>query len=154
MIGRLFCALPLLLLPTLALAEDYGIKVSDCDCKAGADNIVEPWAENTRTFAQGNVRLALLDTIEPALGWAHLLVLSPPYNEVGGRQCKVVGVETYGFAGMLFDQLTSRYDPATGLTFTVPVQTYVDGVEDFAWLTLSVTLNQATGAITTDLILP
>ena len=37
-----------------------------CDWPARADAIVEPWSQNTRTFANGDVRLALLDTIEPA----------------------------------------------------------------------------------------
>ena len=37
-----------------------------CDWQARADAIVEPWEENSKTFANGAVRVALLDTIEPA----------------------------------------------------------------------------------------
>ena len=142
-------ALSLLLLPALAAAQESVATVSDCDWQASAWNLAEPWDENTRTFSNGQTRLALLDTIEPAAAWAHILVLSPPYGEVGGRQCKVVGLNGGGFGGVKFDQLSASYDPATGLTFTVPVQVY-DG--DFVWATLRFTLNQATGAINTALL--
>jgi hypothetical protein len=79
--------------------------------------------------------------------------MSPPYDEVGGRQCKVIGVESYGFSGMAFDTLTASYDPASGLTFAVPVQAYDERQGDhFGWFTLRVTLNQASGAITAQLL--
>lgn len=145
MIRRSLCVLALAALPALAQAE---VSVLDCGWQASAQAIVEPWQEHTRTFSEGKTRLAMLDTIEPALGWAYLLVLSPPYAELGDRQCKVIGWEGSGFAGMDFARLSASYDPATGLTFTLPVQ--VDdpatGMPGDAMLTF--TLNQATGAIT------
>ncbi|WP_341368285.1 hypothetical protein [Yoonia sp. BS5-3] len=48
-----------------------------CDWQASAQHLVEPWEENSRTFANGDVRVAALDTIEPAAGFAYLMVLSP-----------------------------------------------------------------------------
>ncbi|KUF11024.1 hypothetical protein [Pseudoponticoccus marisrubri] len=129
------------------------VEVSDCDWQASARNIVEPWEDNSRTFSNGKTRIAFLDTIEPAAGWAYLLVLSPPFAELGDRQCKVIGTNGMGFSGMRFDELTASYDPATGLTFAVPVQIYQLGHEQLVWTTLSFTLNQATGEIRGELLL-
>lgn len=116
-----------------------------CDWPARADSIVEPWEANTRTFANGKVRLALLDTAEPAAAAFHILVLSPPYDELGLRQCRTVGLNGMGFAGADFSSLEAEYDPAVGLIFTMGVQLY--GEADFVPRTLRFTLNQATGAI-------
>jgi len=152
MIPRPFRALPAILLPLLwpALcgAQATQPTVQDCDWRASAANIAEPWEANTRTFSNGGTRLAVLDTIEPALGWAHVLVLSPPYAELGDRQCKVIGIQSYGFAGIRFADLTAAYDPASGLTFTVPVQVYNAATAAPDWVTLTFTLNQATGTLT------
>lgn len=40
----------------------------------------------------------------------------------------------------------ARYDPVKGLSVTIPVETYVDGVNNHA-TTVTVTINQATGEI-------
>lgn len=125
-----------------AAAQD----VFDCDWQASARNIPEPWEAHSRSFSNGQTRLALLDTIEPAAGAFWLLVLSPPYSELGDRQCRVVGHAGMGFSGLDFARLKAGYDPARGLTFTLPGQIFEDG--GFAAVTVSVTLNQATGAIT------
>ena len=116
-----------------------------CDWPARADNIAEPWEEYTRTFAEGKVRLALLDTAEPAAAAFHVFVLSPPYDELGLRQCRTIGLNGMGFAGADFGSLQAAYDPAVGLIFTMTVQVY-DGM-DYTPRTLRFTLNQATGAI-------
>lgn len=117
-----------------------------CDWPARADNIVEPWEAHTRTFANGDVRLALLDTVEPASGAYHILILSPPYDELGNRQCRTLGMRAnIGFAGVVFESLQASYDPAVGLVFTLPVQVF-DG-EAVQPGHLSFTLNQATGDI-------
>jgi len=121
-----------------------------CDWPARADNIAEPWEENTRTFANGDVRLALLDTFEPAGAPFHILVMSPPYDELGLRQCRTVGLNGMGFGGADFGSLEAGYDPAEGLVFTMAVKVY-DGA-DFQPRTLRFTLNQATGAIGAQLL--
>ena len=124
--------------------------VSLCDWQASAQALVEPWDGNTRVFANGDVRLAAIDTVEPATSAAFLLVLSPPRSELGERQCRVVGFsDQLGFAAVYFDRLTADYDPATGLQFTVPVQIVTaDGSFSNGGL-LGLTLNQSTGAMTT-----
>lgn len=123
--------------------------VSDCDWRARADAVVEPWEAHTRTYANGAIRVALLDTIEPGAAALNLLVLSPPYDELGGRQCKVVGFEDgLGFAGLDFSQLGATYDPATGLTVSLPGTIFLpeDGFSNS--ILLHVTINQATGDVT------
>lgn len=121
-------------------------QVQDCDWIARADAIVEPWEDHTTTFANGNVRLALMDVTEPAAGSYHILILSPPYDEIGNRQCKTLGAsENIGFSGVDWSSLDAGYDPAVGLTFGVDVRIF-DG-SDFVPGWLRFTLNQATGAI-------
>ena len=136
-----------LALATPALAQE----VIDCDWRAQAPSIAEPWEANSRTFANGHVRLALLDVIEPAFGGFHLLVLSPPRDELGFRQCRIVTFEdSLGFAGVSFEALKAGYDPATGLSFTLPVRTH-DGQGGYTARTLYLTLDQSDGVITTRL---
>lgn len=130
-------------LPGQAQAQE----VVECDWKASAANIAEPWEAHTRTFSNGKTRLALIDTIEPAGGALWLLILSPPYDELGDRQCRMVGYRGIGFLNLDFAAMQASYDPARGLTFRLPGALYGDGVNNTA-ITLSVTLNQATGAIT------
>lgn len=128
--------------------------VEPCDWRASAQALVEPWdsAQNTRTFANGDVRLAITDTIEPAAGAFHLMVLSPPFDEVGARQCRVVSANgSTGFAGLTLDAMSADYDPAVGLVFLVPANGYDPKTSDFTAQTLRLTLNQATGALTAQL---
>lgn len=126
-----------------AAAQD----VQQCDWIARADAIVEPWEEHSRTFANGEVRIALLDVIEPAAGAFHLLVLSPPYAELGERQCVTLGMSNnIGFAHVAFSTLQAAYDPTTGLTFEIDVAV-MDANGAPVPRHLSFSLNQSTGAI-------
>ncbi|QIE46962.1 hypothetical protein G5B38_16330 [Pseudohalocynthiibacter aestuariivivens] len=139
-------ALMLCLLATPAAAQ----QAVPCDWVARADAIVEPWEDNTATFANGKVRLALMDVIEPAAGAFHILILSPPSDEMGGRQCRTLGAsENVGFSDVDWSSLDAGYDPAVGLIFDLNVRVY-DGI-DFVPRWLRFTLNQATGAISATL---
>ncbi|MBZ0127766.1 MAG: hypothetical protein K8F59_01495 [Rhodobacteraceae bacterium] len=132
----------------LAASGAAAVTVEQCDWRARADAIVEPWADYSRTFSNGKTRLALLDVIEPAAGALHILVMSPPYDEMGGRQCKVISAASgIGFFGVEFTALDASYNPAIGLMFMVPVQVYdgSTGMGRGAWLNFN--LNQATGQI-------
>jgi hypothetical protein len=123
-------------------------EVMPCDWQSSARNVVEPWEDNSRTFANGDVRLINFDTIEPAVGFAYLMILSPPYDELGDRQCAVIGAESgVGFAGLDFDSLEAGYDPAVGLVFDLVVRGYDPETAKTPRKFLNVTLNQATGAI-------
>ncbi|MBF9034875.1 hypothetical protein HKCCE2091_11545 [Rhodobacterales bacterium HKCCE2091] len=136
-----------LALPAPALAGTA--TVTDCGPMTSARNVAEPWEENTLTFANGAIRVAILDTVEPAAAAFHLLVLSPPYSELGDRQCRMVsaGPGGWGFGFLSFERHEASYDPATGLTVTMDMGIVnQSGVADA--LALSVTINQATGEIT------
>ncbi|GFE66403.1 hypothetical protein [Litoreibacter roseus] len=124
--------------------------IARCDTRMQVTNVAEPWDKFTRTYANGDVRLVVIDTIEPAAGSVYLVVLSPPRDTLGRRQCRRISpVETLGFGGLNLDRVHSDYDPAVGLTVTMPAQTF-DGFE-FLDRQLSVVINQATGDITASL---
>ena len=137
----------LTLIIALAASTAAAQSANPCDWQSSAQAIVEPWEANTLVFANGKVRIASIDTIEPAIGAAYLLVLSPPYGETGERQCRIVGAsDQIGFAGLDFDKLQAGYDPKVGLVFVMPVST-VSG-DDFVKQVLVVTLNQSSGEMT------
>lgn len=142
-------ALALACLAVPALAQE----VAPCDdYRSSAHALAEPWEASTRLFANGEVRLAIADTIEPAAGAFHLIILSPPYDEVGGRQCAVVsGMGGMGFGGLDLTEMQAGYDPAVGLAFAIPALRWDEAAGDVVPALLRVTLNQATGAITAGL---
>lgn len=142
-----FCAAALTLIGAQA-AQAQSPSVMECDWQASARNIGEPWEDYSRTFSNGLTRVTMLDTIEPAAGWAYLMIQSPPYDELGARQCRIIGQQGMGFGGMYFNELQASYDPAQGLLFDVPVVQYVDGVND-RLMYLQIVLNQSTGEIST-----
>lgn len=125
-------------------------EVLPCDWQARADAIVEPWEDHTRTFANGDVRVAVLDVIEPALGSYYLLILSPPYDEVGGRQCRVIGFHSgMGFTALDIGSMIAEYVPGRGLEMQL-LGRIADPEYDFTnAVNIWVTLNQSTGEITT-----
>lgn len=124
-------------------------EVYPCDDRAWADAIVEPWETHTRTFANGDVRVAVLDAIEPALGSYYFLVLSPPYDDTG-RQCQMVGFHGgVGFTNIRFDTLTVEYVPSRGLEMQLLVRIAEPAYDFTNAANLWVTLNQSSGEITT-----
>lgn len=119
------------------------------DHRSSVAAYAEPWDQNTRLFANGAVRLVLTDTLEPAAAAFHLVILSPPYNELGDRQCVVVSMgEGLGFAGLTLDGMTADYDPAVGLVFLLRAARYLPETGGFDDALLRVTLNQANGLVT------
>jgi len=124
--------------------------ISQCNWVASAANLVEPWGDNSRTFANGAVKIALLDTFEPACCSFHLLVLSPD-PEIS-RACHVVSVSPgTGWGNIHFMKQKASYDPALGLRVNVLVDKYdaQTGVINPALRqTLGVRINQATGLVT------
>ncbi|MDP5305894.1 hypothetical protein [Paracoccus spongiarum] len=143
-----------LLLTALAgpvLAQEGAGNVLPCGQADRVDMLAEPWEDNTATYAEGQVRIALLDFVEPAGGAFRLMILSPPRDELGFRQCRVVlAGNGIGFYDMDFAARRSSYDPARGLTITLPARHYpangdVDG--DEGWFDLSVTIDQNSGDV-------
>lgn len=146
---RAALVLALLAAPALAAGDAGGIAAVDCGDATRADTIVEPWADNTATYAGGEVRIALLDMVEPAAAALKLLVISPPRDELGLRQCRVIGTPGgLGFADMDFAARSASYDPQRGLTISLPARLPLPGGDpDDGWFQLSLTLNQKTGQI-------
>lgn len=128
------------------------------DCEgfvASPANIAEPWEKWSRSFADGAIRVALVDTGgEPVCCAVHLLVLSPSgsgEHEPAFRQCHVVSQKDWlGWLDIDFDTLVASYDPARGLLVEVPALVYdgVMGADPEATTMLRVRINQATGAVT------
>jgi len=113
--------------------------------------IAEPWEDNTRTWANGAIRLAVLDTMgEPACCSVHLLVISPNLRADYGGQvvCNVVSAREgeLGWSDIDLRGARSSYDPARGLLIEVPVRNYVDGI-DYRPGTLRLRINQQIGAV-------
>jgi hypothetical protein len=106
-----------------ATGPAMALSVSDCDgFAASAQALVEPWEQNTRTFYKGQVRIAYIDTVEPACCSSQLLVLIPNKNsEMGERLCQLVSDHgNQGFAGIDFAKITTSYDANKGLLVSFP----------------------------------
>lgn len=113
--------------------------------------IAEPWEANTRTWANGAIRLAVLDTMgEPACCSVHLLVISPNLRGEFGEQivCNIVSAHEGGLGWADIDLQGARasYDAARGLLISLPVTHYVDGINDRPGL-VRLRINQAIGAV-------
>ncbi|MBK4216550.1 hypothetical protein JJJ17_11490 [Paracoccus caeni] len=148
---RLAAALALILATPAAADDSWSdAGVVPCDDRAYADFIAEPWDQNSRVFANGEVRVALMDFVEPAAAAYYLMILSPPYDEIGMRQCRLVGMAgDFGFGSLDFDALEAGYDPATGLTLTLPAKMPMPDGGDDGLFQLAVRLDQKTGKIVT-----
>ncbi len=131
-------ALPFLLLPAMASAGS----VAECgDYRTDIRSLAEPWEDNTRVFGNGEVRVALIDTIEPAAAAFHLVILHPPYGETGQSACSLIAsAEGPGFSGIDFPGMTAIDAPPL-LTLTVPVATYDSATDTFPEGVLTVTLD-------------
>ena len=142
-----------LFLPGLAQAQ----VVTTCDeagYVANPANIGEPWDTHSRTYANGAIRVALLDTGgEPVCCAAHLLVLSPAggVDEPEYRACRVISAsEGMGFFHVDIPGITASYDPARGLLLSVPVAHWHQGVEmgrPPITERMEVRINQARGSV-------
>ncbi|MBC9247815.1 hypothetical protein H4P12_14130 [Paracoccus sp. 11-3] len=146
-----------LLLPILLLTTGpaFAQSVGDCGEWTSARNLPEPWEDSTATYADGNVRLAILDTLEPAAAAVHLMVISPPLNELGERQCKTVSFSgppdsegwPSGFMSVDFSGRQAAYNPQTGLQIAFPIQVFNPDTADGDHGELNITINQQTGEI-------
>ncbi len=128
----------------------FAQSVNECDWVASARNLAEPWGENTRTFANGAIRVALLDTLEPVCCSFHLLVLSP--HPEWGQACHVVSDQPgQGWVALHFQNLKASYDAAKGLRVNVDADYYdpATGTADPAQrMRFGIRINQATGTVT------
>ncbi len=124
--------------------------ITDCSRVADPAHIMEPWSRFSRTFANGNIRITLLDTFgEPTCCAAHLLILAPSGSPEWPehRQCHVASdSEGRGFSEIEFDRIEASYDPRLGLLVEVPWHRYVDGRVTQPGV-MRIRINQATGDV-------
>lgn len=140
-------------LPGHALAQ---AAISQCDWPANLQNIVEPWDDHTRTFSNGNIRIANVDTQgEPACCSSYLAILAPTGSEVAleSRQCALLtdGAQASGFNWIDFPSISASYDPGLGLLLLVPVERYdFQGTLNGGTIPdiVNIRINQANGNIT------
>ena len=131
--------------------------VVECDDIARAVNIAEPWEQTSRTYANGAIRVAMLDTGgEPVCCSRSLMVLLPAGggDEPLYRQCRVVLAQpTLGFYDVDVPGITASYDPVTGLLLSVPIGHWHQGMESGAPPIadrMEVRINQATQTVTVE----
>ena len=148
MIVRTTLAALLLAAPAFAQDPTASVPATECDETTRADAIMEPWEANTATYANGQVRIAVLDFIEPAAAAVKLMVISPPRDEVGGRQCRIVALPGgHGFGNVEFAARSASYDPARGLVVSLPVLQGPPDSGDDGWVQLYISINQSTGEV-------
>lgn len=137
----------LALVATLAATPLAAQSLRDCDTfEANARNTYGPYEETIREFANGAIRVIALDAVEPASGSFHVMV-TYPHPEDPWQQCALISnQDNIGFGWLNMAETDASYDPATGLTVTVPVEN-VSGVASWDQL-LTITVNQATGTVT------
>lgn len=106
----------------------------DCAELASPADIVEPWEDHSRSYAEGAIRVALLEDADaPDCCARSLLILAPAgaaENGWSGRQC-LVGApdETRGFRDLDIGGIAASYSPHIGLTLSVPVLLHRDGTQ-------------------------
>lgn len=124
------------------------VLVCDADTQLGL--IAFPEDENIRHFANGAVMLAVVDDgRDDAATALSILVLSPPLDDHGARQCRRVSATSkMGYAALILDTAVASYNPATGLTVTLPGVVVPNAESLGDNVLVSVTVNQATGQIT------
>lgn len=139
------------LIATLPLAANAQSVTSCVDAyPASIAAVAEPLKENTRAFANGAIRLTIMDTEEPACCSFYVAVVYP--NPEGYADCALVSYTRGfgGFSGLRFSDKGAQYDPARGLT--IPFETTIfDGTMFGPGPTLSITVNQATSRVTATL---
>ena len=141
-------ALALMLLAAPAAAQSVG----ECGAQVSARNLAEPWEANTATYAEGDIRVAVIDMLEPAAAAVHLMVISPPRDEIGDRQCRLVSLQggegsAIGFYDLGFAERRAEYDPQRGLVLTMPASFYDPQTGSAEPSELTVTINQSSGEV-------
>lgn len=152
-------ALPLLALIAAAPAPVAAQSVGDCGEIVSARNLPEPWEDHSAGYAEGQVRVAVIDTREPAAAARHLMVLSPPRDEIGDRQCRLVSLlpgegpdqHPTGFTDIDFAAREASYDPQTGLEIVLPVEAFHSEAQRFDWAEMRVWISQSTGDVTAEI---
>lgn len=100
-----------------------------CDKVESIRYVAEPWEKNSRYYADSDVRLAILDRLEPAASAVYLVVLGPPFSHFGLPSCYLLSYDKrHGFADMqLAESVAAPVDDL--LTFEVAAGYYDPSAE-------------------------
>ncbi|WP_299323007.1 hypothetical protein [Parasphingopyxis sp.] len=134
-------------LPIAAQAQPTGFEDCEDAWPAQLQNLaIGENGEGIRTFYNGAVTLLQIDTIEPAAGSGGIIVMMWTGSELSDieRHCWV----TAGHGGIDVDATESSYDPAEGLTLSVPTRSYSQEDGSLIEGTLRFRLNVAAGTLT------
>jgi len=122
---RIVLFILLLVVSTLSAQAEI---VRDCEGEITINLLAEPWEDNSKTFANGSVRIAVLDYWDPANAAFYLAVMYTPndYIEAEGRACKVISAGGIGdgYNMVTLDGLKASYDPAQGLVLMINAEKY------------------------------
>ncbi|WP_425046631.1 hypothetical protein [Primorskyibacter sp. S87] len=125
---------------TLGLCKDSWIGLSQI-----GDSIV-----GGRNYANGNVKLGVVDTGGEPVCCSQHLVVTVPHPE-RKRQCFILSAnDQAGFWGIDVSKIISEYDPAKGLLLRVPVASYdpdTGGIDRSTIRAVPMRINQATGVV-------
>jgi len=111
--------------------------------------IAEPWEANTRSFSEGQVRLTVMDTYEPALGALYLMVIFEPLDRAADfRTCVLVSNGFMGFPNMTLDGLQARELEGQGMMFLVPTTFYNPTDDEFEYGNLEVVVDRLALSVT------
>lgn len=138
---------PLALATILVAAPLAAQSMRDCDTfEANARNTYGPYDQTIREFANGAIRVIALDVGEPASGSFHVMV-TYPHPDDPWQHCALISNEgNIGFGWLNTAEIEANYDPAIGLSVTIPVEN-VSGMASWDQI-LTITVNQATGTVT------
>lgn len=125
----------------LAALPVAAVTVTPCTELAEVWAEAEPSKTGAKTFANGEVRVVVFNTGQPAATTFHLVMLHPPQDDIGIPACSMVSAsKATGFSTIDFGSIAVRYPSAQGVTFRLPVE--ADG--RLLWLTV----NKPTGFVT------
>ncbi len=121
----------------------------DCNTfEANARNIYGPYAETIRDYANGAIRVIALDTAEPACCSYHVMVNHPAGDDPYQICTLISRDDQMGFSALFMDRVEASYDPATGLTVTLPTGRWDEAAGIMHEEMLAFTVNQAAGTVT------
>lgn len=113
-------AATLIALPGWAMDPTASSPGIPCPARMGLEIIAEPWEENSASYMDGELRVALLFLLDQHE--YQLALLHGPRTELGTRQCHLIAPgEAMGFQDIDFASHQVANDPEKGLTITVPV---------------------------------
>ncbi|MGJ8536601.1 MAG: hypothetical protein ACSHW2_05570 [Parasphingopyxis sp.] len=144
---RTAALLATLSLPIAAQAQPTGFEDCEDAWPAQLQNLViGENGEGIRTFYDSAVTLLQIDTIEPAAASGGIVVMMWTGSELSDldRLCWV----TSGHGGVDVDATTSSYDPAEGLTLSVPTRRYSQEDGSLIEGAIRFRLNADTGTLT------